>query len=147
MWRRSPRLRGFDYSSSGVYFVTTCTRERACVLGHLEGEVVMLSPVGRAAETCLLDTPRHHPDVSLDAYVVMPNHVHAVLRIDGPPLGLVVATFKAAVTRVTGVKGMWQRGYHDHVVRDEDDLARIREYIASNPIRWALDPENPARRP
>ena len=102
MWRRSPRLTGYDYSATGVYFVTTCTRGRTCVLGHIDGDDVSLSSIGRAAEACLLEIPQHHPGVSLDSYVVMPNHVHVVLAIDGPALGLVVGTFKAAVTRVTG---------------------------------------------
>jgi putative transposase len=78
----------------------------------------------------------------------MPNHVHIVLELrePGTRFGGIVGTYKAAVSRTSKRSGLWQRGYHDHVVRDEEDLARIREYISTNPIQWALDPENPAER-
>ncbi len=77
----------------------------------------------------------------------MPSHVHIVLAVRhaiGLTLGDVVGTYKAAVTRAARRSDLWQRGYYDHIVRDDDDLARIREYISTNPMRWALDPENPA---
>jgi len=86
----------------------------------------------------------------------MPNHVHGILVLvragHAPPLQTVVGSFKSAaageVNRVGGTPGaaVWQRGYHDHIVRDEEDLERIRDYVATNPLCWAMDPENPARR-
>jgi REP element-mobilizing transposase RayT len=108
-----------------------------------------LSRLGVIARDRLLEIPRHHPSLTIDSYVVMPNHVHVVLELgesSGVELGDVVGTYKAAVSRFSSRSGLWQRGYYDHVVRDANDLARIREYIATNPIRWALDPEHPARR-
>ena len=109
----------------------------------VDGEI-HLSRVGVVARACLLDVAEHHAGVVVDSHVVMPNHVHAVLATEGSPLGVIVGTFKAAVTRATGNRRLWQRGYHDHVIRDKADLNRVREYIANNPIRWELDPENPA---
>ena len=79
--RRSIRLKGYDYSQSGAYFVTICTQNRACVLGEaVEGEIP-LSPVGQIASECWLEVPKHFPNVELDVYVVMPNHVHGILII------------------------------------------------------------------
>jgi REP element-mobilizing transposase RayT len=87
--------------------------------------------------------------VTIDRYVVMPNHVHAIVGLGETgevELGDVVGAYKAAVSRTARTSRIWQRGYHDHIIRDESDLERIREYIETNPIRWALDPENPNRR-
>jgi REP element-mobilizing transposase RayT len=102
--------------------------------------------------------PQRFAYVALDAYVVMPNHVHCVLRLADAEgretmpghLGGVVRTFKAASTRLIRTSCMpdfaWQANYYDHVVRTEADLRRIREYVAANPARWDEDPQNPQRR-
>jgi putative transposase len=149
MRRRGLRLRGFDYTQAGLYFVTACVDKQRCVLGTVVDDCVLLSRVGVVADECLLSTVDHHSDVGVDAYVVMPNHVHVVLALGDQStvaLGVLVGTYKAAVSRLSGTIGLWQRGYYDHVIRDEDDLARVRENIETNPTRWASDPENPGRR-
>jgi REP element-mobilizing transposase RayT len=90
-----------------------------------------------------------HAGVVLDVFVVMPNHVHAIVGIDRrrrpPPLPAVVGAFKARASRAAD-RALWQRGYHDRIVRDETELAALREYIETNPLRWALDREHPERR-
>ncbi len=151
MHRRRLRLNGFDYSSPGGYFVTICTHRREQLFGQcLEGEV-RLAPAGLAVFASWLEIPAHS-HVELDAFVVMPNHVHGILFLvragHAPPLQTMVGSFKSAaareVNRVRGTPGatVWQRGYHDHIVRGEEDLERIREYIVTNPARWSSDPEN-----
>ena len=146
--RRKPlRLREYDYSSCGPYFATACTHGRACLLGEVVDDTVVLTSIGQAARNCLVAIPEHHRGSAVDAYVVMPNHVHMVVVIDDSQrtaLGTIVGTFKAAVARSVKRPGLWQRGYYEHVVRDEVDLERIREYVATNPARWSSDPENPA---
>ncbi|MBA2740915.1 MAG: transposase [Actinobacteria bacterium] len=142
--RRELRIHGFDYSTAGLYFVTSCTFDRACIFGVVVEGTVLLSRFGVAARDCLAAIPDHHGGVVVDASVVMPNHVHAILALDGrATLGAVLGTYKAGLSRLTGHRRFWQRGYHDHVIRDEPDLARIREYI-EHPLRWTLDPENPS---
>jgi len=147
--RRQPmRVRGLDYSAEGFYFVTACAQGRDCIFGDIVGEAVRLSPVGIVARDCLVEIPAHHGDVEVDSFVVMPNHVHALFAMSGSSptsLSVVTGTYKAAVARRSNRSRLWQRGYYDHVVRDEDDLERIREYIEVNPVRWVLDPENPSR--
>jgi REP element-mobilizing transposase RayT len=123
------------------------------------------------ARDCWLDIPNHHPHVELDAFVVMPNHAHGILLFVGDPpivatpasprasrahgpapgsLAAVIGSYKSAVTRHINrlrpgaARGLWQDNYHEHVIRCDQARDRIREYIVSNPLRWARDAENPA---
>ena len=191
------RLRGFDYSQDGAYFITICTRDRACLLGEVVDGEMHLSAAGRVAQAVWEGTPRHYPHVRLDAWTIMPNHVHGVVLLgetgagatsvstDGergandhsapvgaglkpaptnarvPPtnasvvrhgLPEIVRAFKTYSARhINATRGtvgtpFWQRNYYEHVIRDEADLARIRQYIMDNPQRWHEDPENPMSR-
>ncbi|MDP9471385.1 MAG: transposase [Chloroflexota bacterium] len=170
---RSIRLRDFDYASAGAFFVTLCTQDRLCLFGHIEGGEILLSLFGRVVEEEWLRTPQVRPSVDLDAFVVMPNHVHGIIVLndreqsgDGvaairairriaptgsPPgsIGAIVGQIKTVTTkRVNALRGtsgspVWQRNYYEHVIRDDRDLARIRAYIAANPARWQEDGENP----
>lgn len=168
--RRSVRLPGRDYGQAGAYFVTLVTAGRRCIFGAVRGETLHHGAAGRAATTLWSAMPRSFPYVTLDDFVVMPNHVHAVLHIrdesssaallasDGrgsftsptATLGSVVRSYKIGVTRWMRERGylgdVWQRGYYDRVVRGHDDLLRIRNYIAANPGRWLEDDLNPSPR-
>jgi len=162
--RRSIRVKGFDYSQDGAYYVTICTHRRECTLGSVKGNAVQLTELGRAAEESWQDLPVRYPHLTLDALVVMPNHVHVILVIDGtecrgggatpplqsdPTLGQIVGYTKYQSTkrinerRGTPGERVWQRNYYEHIIRNDADLRRIREYIASNPLGWSEDPENP----
>jgi putative transposase len=177
--RRSIRLPGYDYRQDGVYFVTICTHRKQCVLGEVAGDAVVWSPLGIIVAECWTAIPVHFPHVTLDEWVVMPNHVHGLIVIqnggirvgaqhaaplqtpmqsgvmDGAAvitpgsLPAVVRSFKSATTKrinqshhLPGER-FWQRNYYEHVIRDDADLNRIREYIQTNPARWAEDKENP----
>src|SRR5688572_18136957 len=156
--RRSIRLTGFDYSRRGAYFVTLCTSDRQCLFGEVTNGSMHLNDWGRLVETCWGEIPKHYPHVVGDAFVIMPNHVHGILMFEDEraghapplhPLGTVLGSFKAAVTRainrVTGVPraSVWQRNYFEHVVRDDESMGNIREYIRTNPERWDRDAVNP----
>jgi REP element-mobilizing transposase RayT len=167
-FRRSTRLTRFDYRSSYAYFVTICVRDRACVFGSIASDAVSLSRRGIVARDCWLDIPNHHPHVELDAFVIMPNHMHGILLfvgdapLDGSTpvsrpglaapgsLGAVVGSYKAAMSRTINRlrpgsgTGLWQPNYYDHVIRSDRSRDRIRDYIDSNPLRWAQDAENPS---
>jgi putative transposase len=116
-----------------------------------------LNDYGTLVKDCWHDLPRHYPNIELDAFVVMPNHVHGVVVLVGAglrpaptdhPLTEVVRAFKSFSSRkineVRGTLGLpiWQRGYYEHIVRDDKSLSRIREYIVNNPLRWEFDREN-----
>ena len=169
--RRSIRLSGYDYTQPGAYFVTICTFQRQCLFGDITADTMRSSALGEVVADAWRAIPGHDPHVDLDSFIVMPNHVHGILRIReyvgakhasplhlGPrgtsrgSLSAIVQAFKSAVSREAHRQGfvserpLWQRGFHDRVIRDEAELERIRSYIEENPLRWALDEENPDRR-
>ena len=146
--RRAVRLKHYDYSSPGIYFVIICTQHRRLYFND---------PWLRdlAAQTWQA-IPDHVPGVALDEWVVMPNHIHGLLvfqPLDGPAqqparsrsLPIIIRTYKAAVT--TTCRKMqrvfaWQADYYEHVVRNEKELDNTRRYIRDNPLKWVLDGEN-----
>ena len=158
--RRSIRLRGYDYTQEGAYYITLCTQNRARLFGTVRDGRMVLSEAGKIVEREWLRTLLVRPNVDLDAFVVMPDHLHAillilrqvsgehpsepgVLRSASQSLGAIVRGFKAAVTQQLRVARddqalvVWQRNYYEHIVRGEADLARIRRYIEANPARWS----------
>ncbi len=183
--RRSIRLRGYDYSRAGAYFVTVCTQGKRPLLGEIvEGEMV-LNEAGRLVGRAWEVLPRRFPHITLDAFVAMPNHVHGTIIVgaglalpkgaassavprnpapgrwwpglalpegaasSAPTLGDIVRAFKStsaiAVNALLLRSGepLWQRNYYEHIIRNHGELSKIREYMATNPLRWASDPENP----
>ncbi len=174
--RRSIRLRGYDYAQAGMYFVTICAWQRACRFGAIVDGAMRLHEDGRIVGEEWERTAAVRPSVSLDAWVVMPNHFHGILIIGGRgtpaacpyepaisrrfgqpvsgSLSTIIGQFKSMVTkRINARRGtpgapVWQRNYYEHIIRNEADLARIREYIVHNPLRWELDqlhPDNPSQ--
>ncbi len=170
--RRSIRLRGYDYRQEGAYFVTIVTQDRACPFGQVVNRDMGLNEHGEIAMECWQNIPAHFPNVELDEFIIMPNHVHGILVITnndatdvgathasplpksphGPQsasVGAVVGSYKSAVTkrfnarRHTPGAAVWQRNYYEHIIRDDESLGRIRQYILDNPARWATDRENP----
>jgi len=156
--RRSLRLRNYDYASPGAYFLTICTHGRVSMFGQITDGAMSLNPFGEAAAACWQDLPSHYPNANLDAFVVMPNHVHAILILEDvsrPAHGLseVIRGFKTFsarrinILRLSAGTPLWQRGYHEHIVRNETALKKIRDYINANPARWADDRNKPGYAP
>lgn len=164
--RKSPRLQGYDYRQEGAYFVTLCTKGRAHLFGEIVQGDMQLSSLGIITHQELQHIPYRWQTVDLDLFVVMPNHVHAIIVLVGtaflpsahngpqksdtkngvPTLGHVVGSYKAGVTRMARQHGVlddtssiWQGRYHDHIVCDERSLDYIRRYIVANPARWQDD--------
>ncbi len=170
--RRSIRVRGYDYSQSGAYFVTIRTHKGEFLFGEIIEGAMKLNEYGRTVEHEWERSSGIRSEIELDSFVVMPNHFHGIVFILGdanrmqsvgatgrsplPPrgpkpqsLGSLIAGFKSAVSkRINAMRGtpgasLWQRNYYEHIIRDEDSLNRIREYIMHNPLSWSLDRENP----
>jgi putative transposase len=165
--RRSIRLKDYDYSQTGAYFVTVCTKDRGCLFGEIADGLMCLSPLGKIVQACWDDLPRHYPHVESDAFVIMPNHIHGIIvlgagsiaRAGFKPaptvtdkrhsLAEIMRAFKTFSSRRINERHnspgtpVWQRNYYEHVIRNEDDLAEIREYITDNPLKWEVDGENP----
>jgi putative transposase len=160
-FRRTARL-AFDYRGVSC-FVTMCSWRRRSTFARVVDGVVILKPIGTIIEEEWVRTAVVRPDVLLDVYQVMPNHVHLIVYVPetdaigerGPlqrprrSLGSLVAQFKANVTRRARdwlndpACEVWQRGFHDRVIRNEHELERIQTYIITNPTTWADDPLNP----
>jgi len=199
--RHSIRLKDYDYSSAGAYFVTICTHDRECLFGDIiDGEMV-LNDAGMMIDRIYNEMPRYFDNIVIDEYCIMPNHFHGIIhivgaesisaqnaesisaqnaesisvpdiknnitqnRVDiestptnesnaGKGLPNIIQTFKRYTTieYIKMVKNnvappfnktFWQRNYYEHIIRDESDLCRIRDYIVNNPARWQDDEENP----
>lgn len=154
--RKQIRLPGYEYSSPGAYFVTICTAGRRCILSDIRrGDPcgrpsLILSEYGKIVEQCLKQTESIYA-VQIGSYVIMPNHIHLICEIEypratarvAPTLGRIVGALKSLAAnqcRKAGLNGtLWQRGYFEHVIRNEEDSRQIREYIDNNPARWAED--------
>ncbi len=177
--RRSIRLKGYDYSRPGAYFVTICTQDRLCLFGEVVDGEMQLNDAGRMVKKWWVELNRKFPGVRTDKYVVMPNHFHGIIIIVGAdlrvcpdngmgahanelgahigaPLPEIVQWLKTMTTNeyLRGVKQsgwppfrgrLWQQNYYEHIIRNEDSLNRICQYITENPLRWHLDRENPQR--
>jgi REP element-mobilizing transposase RayT len=166
--RRSIRLKDYDYSQQGTYFVTVCTYNRKCNLGKVINDEVQLNKYGHIVENEWIKTADIRKNVELDTYVIMPNHLHAIIMLNcrgvlqyaptdtsgklqspSQTVGSIIRGFNSTVTkqinqlRNTPGSSVWQHNYYEHIVRNEDGLNRIREYIINNPIQWQFDRENP----
>lgn len=162
--RRSIRLKGYDYAQAGAYFVTMCTRDRVYLFGDVVDGQMQLNDCGQVVADSWLWLSGRYPHVDLDEWLVMPNHLHGIMILTGPdgrggsqtaptknrkPLGRLIGAFKTVsakrLNRVRNTPGvpLWQRNYYEHIVRSEESLHHIRQYILDNPSRWNEDRENP----
>jgi putative transposase len=186
--RKNPRLTAYDYSDAGSYFLTICTRNHDSFFGIVQDGKMLFNDVSHIAIKCWQNLPERFRKVSLDEFVLMPNHFHGIINISdnkgvinhaptgnrnefvgaqfiapkkydatdqgvinhASTLGMIVRTFKALASRKIHLSGKdefnWQRNYYEHIIRNEDSLNYIREYIITNPLRWELDRENPDRK-
>ena len=154
--RRHPRLKNYDYGDSGDYFVTICTAEHketlsSVVVGRgLAPAETKLTELGKTAEEQILKISERFPTVTVENYVIMPNHIHILIFIEGetggaspsPTLDAVICAFKSLTVKnykkLYPVNKIWQRSYYDHVIRNDVDYSKHWDYIENNPIDWAL---------
>lgn len=161
--RRSIRLKDWDYSGDAAYFVTVCTLNHEFLFGDIVKDEMQLNRMGEIAAECWCGIPNHFPNISLGSFVIMPNHVHGILcsmraqrvaplrqpsNVIPESLGAVMRSFKGAVTKRIRMMPdarttpIWQRNYHEHIIRDEAEMQTIHDYIEANPGRWNEDEEN-----
>ena len=192
--RQSIRLKGYDYSQSGLYFITICCYQRECLFGNIINSQIILNNFGQLIKEEWLKSAEIRKEIELDDFVIMPNHFHAIVIINQEinsdfmkndvdfqdnnvgangrsPLGQIqssrpkismkpksisslIAGFKSATTkkiniiRNTPQNPVWQRNYYDHIIRNDESLAKIREYVQNNPLSWENDqlhPNNPSK--
>jgi len=138
--RQHMRLADYDYSRAGAYFVTLCAVDRKCLFGEVVADEMRLNQIGSVVVSCWGEIPKHFPNVTLDEFAVMPNHLHGILLLAGHarPLPVIVGSFKSAVSRLAGFP-VWQRSYWDRIIRSEAELNQARRYTWENPSRWSTD--------
>jgi putative transposase len=164
--RRSIRLHGYDYRWAGAYFVTIRTHGRDMTFGDIDGGAMVLNPIGDIVAACLREIPDHCTNAHVDAFAVMPDHVHAIVVLDGRGRGTacrapttntyeqfgrpvpgslptIIRSFKSAATRqIHTVPGtprgaVWQSNYYERVIHGDDDLHHVRQYVRTNAVRHA----------
>ena len=154
--RKSVRLKGYDYSQNGCYFITICTKNRQCLFVDIVDETMQLNEYGEIAESEILKIPSHYTNVKPSSFVVMPNHVHLIIAVfddncrqtgaaSGAPteetritIGNVIRGYKSGVSRKIGYSP-WQRNYHDNIIRNDESYQTIATYIDNNPKLWSED--------
>jgi REP element-mobilizing transposase RayT len=144
--RKSPRLAGYNYALPGAYFVTINNKNSGMWFGEVIGIDLMTNRYGSIASACWSSITEHYPNVTPDVFIAMPNHIHGILfiadAIETKPttLGMVVGSYKAAVTREMRAAGfdgeVWHGRFYDHIIRTQEELERIRAYVIDNPRRW-----------
>ena len=185
--RRSIRLKDYDYSQAGAYFVTMCTFKKECLFGDIEDGKMRLNEFGEVVKRQWLQTGVVRASVELDEFQIMPNHFHGIIILNdnvgairrvalfpetccsaperaihriaptgdiagavSGSIGAVIGQLKSIVTKqINAIRNtpgcpVWQRNYYEHIIRNEDEMDRIREYIINNSVKWAEDENNPA---
>jgi putative transposase len=159
--RHSTRLRGYDYTLNGIYYITICSFNKRKLFGDIQDGKIRISDLGLIVQEEWLKTEKLRKYVILGEFIIMPNHFHGIIIIQNSvqsalhfederknfaaSLGSIMINFKAAVTKQcrsltqNNTLEIWQRNYFDHIIRNEDDLNRCREYIIQNPANWNKD--------
>ena len=155
--RKPTRLKGYDYSAKGAYFITICVKDREELLSKIVGDGVLdvpnniLTQYGEIADKYINKMSEFYQHIFIDKYVIMPNHIHLILSIINQengtsrtpsPTSSEISKFISSFKRFCNKeyeKNIWQRSFHDHIIRDEKDYKKIWEYIDTNPLRWELD--------
>ena len=149
--RKPTRLINYDYSGEGSYFITVCTHQKQNILCDIVGEglcalpIIKLTPIGEAVKESIKYIACNYDNISVDKFVIMPNHIHLLISNQtggrgDPPLQIydIIGNFKSFTTHRYG-KILWQRSFHDHIIRNEGDYLKIWNYIDTNPQKWNED--------
>jgi putative transposase len=158
--RKLQRLKNYDYNKNGAYFITICTHNREHLFGRIDNGKLIMNNAGKMIYNKLSEISKFYSDIIVDKYIVMPNHLHAIMSIQhigmaqGPfptmALSDYIHRFKTLTMKlyIDGVrngdypsfnKKVWQKSYHDHIIRNEAEYQKIREYIDTNPLKWQDD--------
>ena len=162
--RKHARYRWHDYNG-GLYFITICVKDKEHLFGHISENTISYTEIGGVAARQIEEIGSHWNDVTVISSVVMPNHVHMIININGKAieekgssaatprrgptfggfhsvLAAIISGYKAGVKRYANSHGIdfsWQTGFHDHIIRNSDNYDKISDYIANNVMRWSED--------
>ena len=153
--RKHTRLKHYDYSTTGAYFITICTHNRRCLLSRIVGRglapaEIQYTAYGKIAQEQLLLLERRYPSLKIGQYVIMPNHIHILMLLKNTreengrnTVMDIICAYKSLTTRkcklVQPIEKLFQTSFYEHVIRGRRDYEEIAEYIANNPTQWELD--------
>ena len=148
MHRKRNRIEDYDYSQPNIYLLTICTENKEQILGVVQAgsdtPVMVLSPLGKLVEQAILGIETHYPNAFIEAYSILPNHLHLLLRLEAtdesnpPTVSRIIKQLKEYVTKTCG-RSIWQKGFHDHVIRSEKEYLGAWNYVTYNPAKWESD--------
>ncbi len=146
--RKPNRLKDFDYSQNGAYFITICVKDKKKLLGEIAAgqDTIELSEYGLAVEQAIQGIAQHYSNAAVEKYIIMPNHIHLIIMLreadvrtmTAPTISRIIKHMKEFVTKKTG-RSFWQKTFHDHIIRNEREYQEIWEYIHTNPMKWKED--------
>lgn len=152
--RKKNRLKNYDYSSEGFYYVTICTANRKKIFSEIVGQglapaEIKLTGIGKIVKEQLFDLEKRYNNIKIEKHVVMPDHIHFILRIKNPAgasprptLSDIICTYKSIAKKEINKiykQDVWQKGFYDHIIRDQNDYNKIWEYINNNPQKWLIE--------
>ena len=140
--RKNIRLKYYDYSKEGAYFITICTKSRIHLLGEIkEVNQIELTDVGETVEESIKNIESIYDNVVMDDYIVMPNHIHMIIIIskqNGLTISRIINQFKGGITRKIGYS-IWQKLFYEHIIKDENEYYEIKKYVQDNILNWKED--------
>ncbi|MDF7818595.1 hypothetical protein P1X15_13350 [Runella sp. MFBS21] len=137
--RQSFRLQGYDYRNEGMYFVTICTKDRLPFFGKIVDNQMILSDIGQIVHDNWYKIPQFSPHIVLDEFVVMPNHIHGILAIISPVASVASLHCVPSLQCNDATAFAWQPKFYDRIIRNEQELYNIQNYIINNPKNWKDD--------
>ena len=144
--RKNIRLKEYNYSEEGYYFVTICTKDRKNIFSKIEkcrGDhwSSVLTQNGKIIDMYIKEIEEVYKNIKIDEYIIMPNHVHILMNInknENITLSRIIQQFKGKTTKEIRYP-VWQKSFYEHIVRNEKEYIKIKEYIINNPENWEKD--------
>ena len=139
--RKNIRLKYYDYSEEGMYFITICTRNRIKLFGEIETKEIKLTKVGKIVEKSIINLEKIYNNITIDEYIVMPNHIHIIIIINEKnnlTISRIINQYKGRITKTIGYP-IWQKLFYEHIIRNESEYYKIKQYIQNNIVNWKND--------
>ena len=136
--RKNIRLKYYDYSEEGMYFITICTRNRIKLFGEIETKEIKLTKVGKIVEKSIINLEKIYNNITIDEYIVMPNHIHIIIIINEKnnlTISRIINQYKGRITKTIGYP-IWQKLFYEHIIRNESEYYKIKQYIQNNIVNW-----------
>lgn len=139
--RKNIRLKYYDYTTEGMYFITICIKDRKNILGNIKDEKIKLTETGEIVKKYIQTVEKIYKNIKVDEYIVMPNHIHIIMQVfnkNDISISRIVKQYKGYITKEIG-QSIWQKSFYEHIIRSEEEYYVIKEYVKNNIINWQKD--------